>query len=371
MRKFLWRLHSVMGLIAGLGLVLIGLTGVLLVFMDELDSLLFPAAHRVEATAEGRLPLRALVNAAEDQLPGYAVTGWDPQYENPARADGFYVIAYGTHDWLYATANPYTGDVLSGPLEPVRTLRASVLELHYTFLLGDTGMAITGALGVLLCLLGVSGLWLYRRFWKTLFRLRLRSSLRMLTGDIHRLTGVLSVGFNLLLGFTGAYWNLSHVIEDLLQPHLPPAEEFVVPGRLLPRELDLDALLVDAQTRIPGFETHYVSLPWAPEGAVTLWGQFGGAGWFRSPHGSQVAYQSTDGTFTSANDIRTQSTWAQVVDAFEPLHYGNFGGLPVKIVYGLAGCAPAVLAISGVMIWWQRRRGKTSRPSSDKADPAA
>ena len=43
MRKRLWQLHFWCGLIAGLGPLLIGLSGSILVFHDEVDRLLDPA----------------------------------------------------------------------------------------------------------------------------------------------------------------------------------------------------------------------------------------------------------------------------------------------------------------------------------------
>jgi uncharacterized iron-regulated membrane protein len=71
-----------------------------------------------------------------------------------------------------------------------------------------------------------------------------------------------------------------------------------------------------------------------------------------------VSFDSSTGAFLSAHDLTRDGIWKQVEDAFEPLHFGNFGGLPVKIAWAAAGFAPALLTISGMAIWWQRRRVK-------------
>lgn len=358
MRRLFWRVHSILGLTAGLGLIVIGLSGSALVFHEELDAVFNREQTRVVPTSAGRLPLDELLARVEAQLPGYAITGWQPQRDNPRAADGAYVIAFGEHTWNYLTVDPYRGTVLSGPRLHEETLKGWMLELHYTFFADHVGMAVSGLLGVALCLLGVSGLWIYRRFWRTLFTLRWRSGARLLFGDIHRFTGVTSVGFNLLLGFTGAYWNIDHVLHELREPTLPPSEEFNVPGKLYPEDFRLDAMVADAAERIPGFVTHYVSLPWSPGGGVTLWGKTADAAWFRNAYGSQVSYDAGTGAFGSVHDIRNDGLWAQTLDAFEPLHFGNFGGLPIKVLWALAGLAPGVLAVSGMAIWWQRRRGR-------------
>jgi uncharacterized iron-regulated membrane protein len=357
-RKLFWRLHSIIGLTAGLGLLVLGLTGSLLVFHEEIDALWQPEKVRVEPTAAGRLPMRDLVAAVENAVPDHAVTGWRFHRADPTAADGVFVMPFGTREWHYVTVDPYRGEVLSQPQHHDTTLKGWLLELHTAFFLQHAGLLVVGLLGVALCFLGVSGLWLYRRFWKTLLRLRWKSSLRMISGDFHRMVGVFSVGFNLLLGFTGAYWNLSHVIEDWFYPHEEEVEELPFHEKLFAASYDIDALPLAARDHIAGFEVHYISFPWAPGGPFTLWGKHENAGWFRSDYGSQVSFDSSTGAFLSAHDLTRDGIWKQVEDAFEPLHFGNFGGLPVKIAWAAAGFAPALLTISGMAIWWQRRRVK-------------
>src|SRR5690606_7319493 len=137
------------------------------------------------------------------------------------------------------TVDPYRARVLAEPWHHDDTLKHWLLDLHTEFFLHEVGLAAAGLLAVALCFLGLSGLWLYRRFWKTLLRLRWKSSLRMLSGDFHRMVGVGSVAFNLLLGFTGAYWNLSHVVEHWTEPHEEPADEVLFYEKLFPASLKL------------------------------------------------------------------------------------------------------------------------------------
>ncbi len=344
------------GLLAGLGLLVIGLSGSLLVFHEEIDALIRPAETRVEPTPEGRRSLNELVAAVEAALPQHAVTGWDFHRDDPRAADGVFVMPFGTRDWHYATVDPYRGKVLSHPLDHHSTFKGWLLELHMEFFLHHIGLAITGLLGVALCFLGISGLYLYRRFWKSVFRLRWKSSFRMLSGDFHRLVGVWSVPFNLLLGFTGAWWNLSHLVEDILHPHEEPTDEVLFHEKLFAADFDVAALPEKAREHLDGFETHYISFPWAPGGPFTLWGRHEGSAWFRSPHGSHVSFDSKTGDFLSAHDLTSQGAWAQIEDAFEPLHFGNFGGPVSKTLWAAAGLAPGLLCISGMSIWWQRRR---------------
>ncbi len=353
------------GLVAGLGLLVIGLTGSLLVFHEEIDALLNPGETRVEPTAAGRRSLDELVAAVEAAAPGHAVTGWSFHRDDPAAADGVFVMPFGTREWHYLTVDPYRAEVLSEPTDHEATLKHWLLSLHMEFFVHEVGLAVVGLLGVALCFLGLSGLWIYRRFWRSLFRLRWKSSLRMLSGDLHRMVGVFSVGFNLLLGFTGAYWNLTHVVDDWATGHEEEPPPFH--AKLFPAGLDLAAMPQWARQHIDGFETHYISFPWEPGGPFTLWGRHERAAWFRSPYGSQVAFDSQTGAFLNAHDLADAGAWSQVVDAFEPLHFGNFGGLASKFAWSAAGLAPALLCLSGMSIWWQRRR--SPRPAGREEAP--
>jgi len=367
MRKRLWQLHSWLGLFAGLGLVLIGLTGSLLMFHHELEALFNrelvivepTSAGRPGASAPNRLPLDTLLAHAQRQLPDHEIAGWLPQYDEPELADVLYVLRHGSDQWQLATLNQYTGELLATPRGLAETLTGVLLELHYTFFADHVGMILTGLFGLVLCVLGVTGVWLYRSFWKNLLTLRWKSSARILFSDFHKFVGITSVAFNLLLGFTGAYWNITHVIgEDLpALPEQPPMER-----RLYSDTLSLEALQRDAAQRLPGFRANYISLPFMPERGVVLWGTIEPRGPFPSPYGSTVAYDAQTGAHQATTDLREAGLWTRIVDTFRPLHYGPFGGWPVKILWTIGGLTPGALAVTGFVIWRLRRRRRQSAP---------
>lgn len=353
MRKRLWQLHSWLGLIAGLGLVVIGLTGSVLVFRDELEALVNPALVRVEPAGAGRLPLDTLLAEANRQLPGYEITGWLVRDADDARAaDVLYVIRHGSNEWLIATLDPYTGRLLASPRADTATLTGWLLELHYAFFSDHAGILVAGLFAAMLCALGVTGLWIYRNFWKTFFTIRWYRSARILFSDLHKFTGITTVAFNLLLGFTGAYWNLTHVLGEWRNGGTPQPK---MERRLYADTLSLDALTADAAERLPRFATHFISLPYSPDAGVILWGAVEPRPWWRSAYGSTLAYDAHSGAHTATTDLRAAGAWTQIVDSFRPLHYGSFGGLPVKLLWSLGGLAPGFLAVTGFIVWWRRR----------------
>lgn len=357
MRKRLWQLHSWLGLAAGLGLLVIGLSGSLLVFHEELETLFNRESMHVTPTPAGRLPLDTLLAHAQRQLPEHEVTGWLPRYEEPPLADVLYVIRRGDTEWLVATLDPYTGRLLASPRLGTTTLTGWLLDLHYAFFADHAGLLIVGTFGLLLLALGITGVWLYREFWKNFFTLRWRRGSRLLFSDLHKFVGITSVAFNLVLGFTGAYWNFTHVIGEWIAGE---HEQKKIEQRLYADTLSLDALARDAAQRLTGFRGNFISLPSDPAApTITFWGTVEPRSWLTSPYGSTIVYNAKTGAHQSTNDLRAAGAWARIVDSFRPLHFGDFGGLTIKILWALGGLTPAALAISGFMIWWLRQRSAT------------
>lgn len=363
MNKRFWQFHSWLGLIAGLGLIVIGLTGSLLVFHDEIEGVLHPGLTRVEPLPVGRRPVSELVASANRQLPGYEIAGWLFHPDEPRHADLLYVRKHGGVEWLISSVNPYTGEVLSNPRNGDTTFTGWLLDLHYALLADHVGVLIAGLLATGLFLLGLSGTYLYRDFWKTFLTFRWGRSRRILFSDIHKFVGITSVAFNLILGFTGAYWNIPHAINDLFIHHDEEAE--VAPAeRLYASTLPWETLVADSAKRIPDFRANYISFPTLKEPSVTFHGSV--PGFLRGPYGSTVAYDAKTGAFKNAADIRQGGPWARIADTFTPLHYGTFGGIPVKILWTLGGLTPGVLAVTGFIMWRLRRPGsrQTKIPSS-------
>jgi uncharacterized iron-regulated membrane protein len=354
MRKRLWQFHSWLGLVAGLGLIVIGLTGSLLVFHDELEAALNPKLVTVAPAPAGRLPASKLLISAERQLPGYSVAGWLYRLDEPKKADLLYVRKHGSPDWLFATANQYTGEILASPRLGTETFTGWLLDLHYQLLADHTGLLIAGLLALGLFLLGLTGIYLYRDFWKNVFTFRWGRSRRILFSDIHKFVGTTSVAFNLILGFTGAWWNLTHVIGHWIEGH-GDDEKPAAAIRYYAEPLNLDALIADTAQRIPGYLPR-LSLPSDDGGwPITFHGQAPGH-FLTGPYGSTVSYDAQTHVFKAAHDIRQAGLWSRIADTFTPLHYGTFGGLPVKILWCLGGLTPGILAVTGFIMWRLRRR---------------
>lgn len=360
-KQTVWRTHSVLGLVAGLGLLVIGLSGSILMFSKEIDALLRPGEVRVDPGGRSRLPFDELIAGVARNFPGHELTGWALHPADPGASDQVWMQQDGEDEhWVFAHLDPYTGRILSRPAESGDHLTGWLLELHYSFFADHAGLLLAGLLAVMLMLLGLTGLWLYRDFFTNFFRLRWKSSARILFSDLHKFVGIHSVVFNLILGFTGGWWNLSHLIGHLYEEEADPAAD-TRPALPVSRWASVDAMIAASDEKVPGFITHYLTLPRREGDNLVLYGRHADAGPFRGLYGSSVTFEPISGESTEHSDLREASAWAQVYDSFMPLHYGTFGGWPIRILWCLGGLAPGVLAVSGFLIWRSRHR---KRPAS-------
>lgn len=368
--KKVWQFHSWLGLVCGLGLLVIGVTGSLLVFHDEIDAWRFPALYRTQPTPDGRLSYDALWASLRRSVPPKKIVGWSPA-RTPDATDAVYTLHDGEDEARTLHLDPYTGEVRGRPFKADYSLSGWLLRLHYTLLAGQVGTLVAGLLATMLLALGASGLWLYRGFWRNFFTLRWGRSARLFFSDFHKMVGISSTVFNLILGFTGAWWNLNTVWTQWTAPAAPaapPPAQTVAALDFTAAGLSLDALVARARRELPGFQTIYLGLPAGREGAITFYGTVPSHNPFRGDFGSRVIFNAADGALQQVVDIRRASFWEKVQDAFVLLHYGTFGtafgavvGLVIKLLWTLLGLAPGVLAVSGFLIWRARRRANVAR----------
>jgi len=353
MKRLIYQFHSWLGLIAGLGLVIIGLTGSLLVFKEELDGVIAKDLVTIPDASRPRLDHDTFLANLQARVPDHLIAGWG-RSPRAGRADAVYVVPLGASEGKMLYVDPTTGIPRNPDISRNETTTDWLLELHYSFLADHTGEWIAGILATALCLLGITGVWIYRGFWKTLFKLRWKKSARIFFSDLHKMVGISSTLFNLLLGFTGAWWNLSHLIGHLVEGDAP---EPVVTSitRNWGDDVSINKLVDAARLKLPGYQENWVELPVTKDGDITLYGDIQGQSPLRSPYGSTVIFDGATGELKSAVSAASSGAWDQILDSFKPLHYGTFGGLPVKILWSLGGLAPGILAVSGALMFWKRK----------------
>jgi uncharacterized iron-regulated membrane protein len=358
--------HSALGLAFAALIYVVCLSGTLSVFVNELQRWEQPDAPLVDEI--GPEAVAAAVRAgyaqgkADDAVHDMFLVG-------PLLSPQRFQVNY--HDHASGARGTWLADA-QGRL--VTRLEAPLAEfvagLHTHLHLPQTwGLYLVGLTGVALLSSLISGLLSHPRIFRDAFALRWGGSRRLQEADLHNRLGVWGLPFHLIVTLTGALLGLSTLIvgvlalaayngdsEEAFAAILGPrasADESAAP---VP---DLAAMIRHVQTTKP--DAQFVS---AHIDHVGNAGQVVHLG-MRTPGHiafSDTHYFSGDGTPRGSGGLEDGGVGRWILGALSPLHFGWFGGIPVKLLYGVLGLALTVVTHTGVTIWLARRRDK-GRPA--------
>lgn len=375
--KTAFRWHLWLGLITGIFLFLIGVSGAIAVFIEEIDWLVTPALRADAAPDQPRASADAVLASVRAAYPVDRITALNlsgrPAFAHLAKVQS---KSRGNLDVFIdpATAR-INGDRVTSAAY-TSTLRNFIRQFHVRLLMGLWGRVLVGVFGVTLVLSCVTGLWVYRGWLKNLFRLRWRAAgPRTRWSDLHKLVGVWSLVFNIIIGATGAVLGIENLVGQVRRHWLEPRDTAPVERKPATRPetpagapLGLDALIARAREGFPDLAVRTVLFPGNATAPVILRGDVPSALVMQS-HVRRANFISLDpytGAVRQRVDGREAKGWDRVYSTFDPLHFGYFGGMTTKVLWFILGLAPGVLALTGFWLWWRRRRSAAAPAASSR-----
>jgi uncharacterized iron-regulated membrane protein len=350
LRAILLWFHRYLGLLATLPLVLLGLSGAVLTFEAELDRAINPTYWHV--TPQGQpMAWQDVIAAARRAYPGEP-----PQsLRFPTSPD---VAAELTlKGGRMVTVNPYTGGML-GSRRQADVLTARIHQFHTRLLMDKAGQWITGTSTFILLVLGPTGLVLWWR--RKGFGIKWPAPWRRVNYDAHHAFGIFGLLPWMVLGLTGGVM----VFEGTLRPAPPKHEAHAPAPRSSSRPahpIPVDAALDAASRALPGAQITLTTLPSNAGGAFLVYMKFPED---RTPAGrSHVAIDAANGSVQWVENSRTAPATTRLWNLNRPLHTGDIFGWPTRLLACLASLAMALQAISGVWMWWPRRKRKDGSKS--------
>lgn len=248
---------------------------------------------------------------------------------------------------------------------PEENLWAEFLyALHYTLNLPVlVGMTIVGALGAMIVALAISGVIAHPRIFRDAFRLRARHSGGLGLADWHNRLSVWTLPFSLAIALTGAIIGLATVTAQALAETSYGGDVEAVYSPIFGSEPEVDrtpAPIPNVAGALHYMEAEYpdVKVTYAVLHDPRTAGQhvqIVGAHERRLIFGEYYSF-AADGTFTGTVGMADGDLGQQAAASTYRLHFGNYGGLVVKVAYVLFGLALAAICATGVFIWLGKRR---------------
>jgi uncharacterized iron-regulated membrane protein len=205
LRRAAFQVHLWTGLILGLYIVMLSVTGSVLVYRIELDRW---AATPTPAYDPDR-PLvakEAIVDAAMRTYPGWEIIRQGDRISRRYPAIGMTLERDGER--IERIFNPYTGEHLGEAVTRGQEQVLQLVSLHDDLLFGRDGRWWNGVISAFVTVLVVTGLvvwWPGVNRWQRSLVVKVSSGWRIFTWDLHSAMGFWLFGFLLIWGVSGIY----------------------------------------------------------------------------------------------------------------------------------------------------------------------
>ena len=361
-------IHRWTSLICTAFLLMLCATGLPLIFHDEIDHLTegtprygMPGVGS-SGTTPGLLPLDTMLAKALAARPGEVPVFMAFDNDQPSmtittapRADS------PGKDMTVQLFDRSTGQ--STGAEDDSGVMHVLLDLHTDMFLGLPGMLFLGLMGLLFVAALVSGTVLYAPFTRKLDfgTLRVSRSPRVKWLDYHNLLGIVALAWMAVVGVTGIINALATPIFKAWQMNDLAEMTRTYSGKAaLPPERygSIDRAMAAARKALPGNNPQFIAFP---------------GGSFSSAHHYAVFFQGdtpvTERLLTPAlidaetgafTDARPLPWYNQALALSRPLHFGDYGGLPLKILWAILDLFTIWVLGSGIYLWLGRRRASTN-----------
>ena len=402
-RKFLNDIHLWSGLISGIVLLVVCLTGTIYVYNTEIRE--WNASHLYKVSndeAVARLSPNELLDRNRELIDGN-ITGVrvssDPQrsFQISARAKGDRSRSGTTY-----FVNPYTGEMLGNSNEEnaAATFMRDMFSLHRWLLLDrieepifeglenrKLGSYITGASTILFTLGVLTGLviWVPRKakHWRQGLKIKLSGNWKRINHDLHNTLAFYSAIILFLMGVTGPFFSFPWY-REALQKSLGtykersarghgPAEAAKGKGegeQKKPEKIEvlpLEDYLYSAD-QVLDYEGEYtLSLP--KDGGKTISVSKTKAGFFAPAASDKLVLDVASAEVVEADIFKEKPLNERISGSIKALHLGNVYGSFSKLLYFISCLIATSLPVTGTLIWINKMK-KPKKKNKKKAQLA-
>jgi uncharacterized iron-regulated membrane protein len=361
-------------------LLLICLTGLPLIFGEEIDHLVDPPRYAAFPPDAPRQSIDRLTGQAKALYPGQIVTSIFLDDDEPQiyvwMAPSFAALRADPDAAHFVRFDARSGQILGRPRPDDRSdtdFMTVMVRLHTDLFAGLPGELFLGAMGLLFLTAIVSGIVLYGPFTRRLDfgTVRTGRSRRVRWLDLHNLLGVVTLAWMLVVGITGAMNELSTPLFALWQRTDLAAMVAPWRGQAPPNPNTLssaEAALATTQRALPKMVVTSILYPGGKLGSPHHYLLFTkGKSQLTSRLFSPVLVDARTGRLTA---VVRMPWYLRALEISRPLHFGDYGGLPLKILWAFLDLVTIVVLGSGLYLWiGKRKRAPAETKRKDHTHP--
>jgi len=357
--KSWYLVHKWTSLVCTVFALMLCLTGLPLIFHDEIDGAFAPDRLPAMAADAPLLPLDRMVAAAKALYPGERPLFLSFDEDRPVVNVTTGPHALAGRSEMHITAIDRRTARKIEELDEDRGVMAFILRLHVDMFLGLPGKLFLGFMGVLFFIAIVSGVVVYAPFMRRLKfgTVRVGRSKRVKWLDAHNMLGIVTLMWLSVVGLTGVINTLAEPLVDIWRADQLTSLTGGYAGKdpVSPADFtSLDGAVATAIGHAPGTTPQFVAFP-----GVRFTTQHHYAVWLKgaTPATRQILtpalVDARTGAFTA---MRTMPWYMLALRLSQPLHFGDYAGVPLKILWALLDLAAIVVLGSGLYLWLGKRR---------------
>lgn len=361
-------LHLWLGLISGLIVCFVSITGCMLVFEEDIKAWLQPYRNAVAAPGTPVLPPSRLVAAAEKVMPG--MTARSVVYKTPG---GAAEVSFHSDTVVYV--NPYTA-VVTG-LADHEDFFHEVAEGHTSLWLPPKiGRAVVLYSTLIFALLLITGIILWwpkkwnRHNIRNSFSIMWKAKFKRVNYDLHNVLGFYTLPVALVMALSGIFMGLGWFSQSVywiasggksMPVYYQPPSDTTLTATTHPLKV-IDQIWGRAVNELADNKSTamIVGIPDSKDESVYVYTNTEGPR-YQVHYFDQVSGAKLKGTGVDVTRYQDANGGDQVRRLNYSLHVGSIWGIPSKIIYFIASLVAASLPVTGFYVWWGKRKKKTSK----------
>lgn len=349
-KKFIFYIHSTAGLLSGLFILLMSLSGAALMFSENIDRFQQPefavkdynnlTIDSAYNNLRQRFPYAQINSCAipPDKESVFIFSVNDPSYKDGKKSMQMFM-------------HPQTGGYLGtrGGSEDMKNNFMSWLsKFHNSFHLGKKGEWLLGFFALIFLVSIITGFILFRKnilgvllFRKTAYK-----------GNFHQVIGTWALVFNLMIAVTG-FWMQRYVFKkEFYQSY--DYTPVLKASPLFP--FNYDSAFSQIKKAYPDFTPAVIYFAQNNSSNTALYGGRASNAYIHSKKFADVIMLDSAGGIAKTRMINENTASDKYDIINSQLHMGKYGGLGIKIIYFVFGLTGALLSITGFFLWVRRRR---------------
>ncbi|MDR6782747.1 putative iron-regulated membrane protein [Pedobacter africanus] len=367
-QNLLWKIHHWAGLYTGIIIGILCITGAIAVFIPEIDLFIQKQYYSVSSSPYTTPRIDSALAQAKKDYPKMSGLLIDmPDKPGQTATFSFAIKGKGKADskfhFLFVDAGQ---DKIIGSRDRQNSLANYLRQMHVRLYEGFWGRQLVGLAGIAFIVLTITGMLIYSSFMKKQPYPKIRKkNTRILMADWHKILGISALAFNFVIACTGAWLGL---LPKLMQWFGVKEPSHFEARAIMDKKEDAkttvrwDQVFKTVKKEFPELKPGYMRASEDGSASIEVHGSIEGLIYERNINALVISKTSYQPLFKF--DIRQASFSDKLYAVQEALHFGDFGGLGLKILYAMLGLTSAFLSISGFVVYLYRTDKKKKRTLS-------